>query len=508
MCYKVLSLLLSLFVTVEAAVSIEEDFSFNSISSMIAGSDFVFGFDSIPNGTAQNITGQRRYLRTVATDYSNVDFVFEITATIGAGDASQAAFVGFGEGLGDENFFFEPHTSAYLRQFPDDFEGGRSSFTISSAPQMPPNQPPTTVISTEPAPGSGVHRFQIRKSGDVVVFTIDEDYNGVFTPTYSISKSLSIDLPFLTNTNARLFFGTQGSSTTFDDLRLVVDGPLTAQIENAVEVRFLAAPGKPFQIESSPDVDPPVWTQEGAVALGTGTLHRQTFLTGQNKRIYRVVEGNILTGLVGHYPFNGNANDISGKGNNATVFGPTLATNRFGDVSNGYLYTQKDHYIRTQSATDFPVGTQDFTVSVWFNLQAYPPATDYYSILFANGVVNQFQLGLGPFNCSRALIEFYTGGDIGADCASTTPVTWELGRWYNVQIKRAGTTLSLSLDGQVVGQSQNAQGNNASGDSLNLDFGYRKSNNNHQLYGALDDIRIYNRALSAFESKALTQLRE
>ena len=35
-------------------------------------------------------------------------------------------------------------------------------------------------------------------------------------------------------------------------------------------------------------------------------------------------------GLVAFYPFNGNANDESGHGNNATVVGSTLSADRFG----------------------------------------------------------------------------------------------------------------------------------------------------------------------------------
>ena len=34
-------------------------------------------------------------------------------------------------------------------------------------------------------------------------------------------------------------------------------------------------------------------------------------------------------GLVGYWPFNGNANDASGNGNNATVNGATLTNDRF-----------------------------------------------------------------------------------------------------------------------------------------------------------------------------------
>ena len=39
-------------------------------------------------------------------------------------------------------------------------------------------------------------------------------------------------------------------------------------------------------------------------------------------------------GLVGWWPFNGNANDESGNGNNGKVFGAVLATDRFGNENN------------------------------------------------------------------------------------------------------------------------------------------------------------------------------
>ena len=37
-------------------------------------------------------------------------------------------------------------------------------------------------------------------------------------------------------------------------------------------------------------------------------------------------------GLVGYWPFNGNANDDSGNGNNGTVNGATPSADRFGNI--------------------------------------------------------------------------------------------------------------------------------------------------------------------------------
>jgi hypothetical protein len=45
---------------------------------------------------------------------------------------------------------------------------------------------------------------------------------------------------------------------------------------------------------------------------------------------------NLQTGLVGYWPFCGNANDMSGNGNNGTVNGATLTKDRFGNINSAY----------------------------------------------------------------------------------------------------------------------------------------------------------------------------
>jgi hypothetical protein len=55
-------------------------------------------------------------------------------------------------------------------------------------------------------------------------------------------------------------------------------------------------------------------------------------------------------GLVGYWPFNGNANDISGNGNNGTVNGATLTTDRFGNTNSAYSFDGNDWISATRSA--------------------------------------------------------------------------------------------------------------------------------------------------------------
>ena len=67
-------------------------------------------------------------------------------------------------------------------------------------------------------------------------------------------------------------------------------------------------------------------------------------------------------GLVGWWPFNGNANDESGNGNHGTVNGATLAADRFGNAGKAYSFDGISSFIQ------FPcnITTNTTTASVWF----------------------------------------------------------------------------------------------------------------------------------------------
>ena len=73
-------------------------------------------------------------------------------------------------------------------------------------------------------------------------------------------------------------------------------------------------------------------------------------------------------GLVGYWPFNGNANDESGNGNNGTVNGATLTTDRFGISNSAYIFDGLNDFISISNSTSlqFPA-SMSFTVSFYYN---------------------------------------------------------------------------------------------------------------------------------------------
>ena len=68
-------------------------------------------------------------------------------------------------------------------------------------------------------------------------------------------------------------------------------------------------------------------------------------------------------GLVGWWPFTGNANDESGNGNNATVNGAVLTSDRFGNSNAAYSYDGINDYLHG-NASSFPSVYR--TIALWF----------------------------------------------------------------------------------------------------------------------------------------------
>ncbi|MDP4701084.1 MAG: hypothetical protein NWS66_14145, partial [Saprospiraceae bacterium] len=68
-------------------------------------------------------------------------------------------------------------------------------------------------------------------------------------------------------------------------------------------------------------------------------------------------------GLVGWWPFNGNANDESGNGNHGTVNGATLTSDRFGNAENAYNFNGTSNYISTKYKGI--LGSNNRTISFW-----------------------------------------------------------------------------------------------------------------------------------------------
>ncbi len=198
-------------------------------------------------------------------------------------------------------------------------------------------------------------------------------------------------------------------------------------------------------------------------------------------------------GLVGWWPFNGNANDESGNGNNGVVNGATLAADRFSNENNAY--ETSSGYI---SALGEGITTTDtISISTWFNCNS--------------------DFGIGEIIClgsSSSTSWGCVGGNhlfalnYGRGCGSTgsgaVDISFEYGTWHNVVYVSSGlnSTTSIYFDGVMVGASLNANSNNNCSNS-GLFFGADIFSGIEYYDGKLDDIAIYNRALTPQEIQDL-----
>ena len=89
-------------------------------------------------------------------------------------------------------------------------------------------------------------------------------------------------------------------------------------------------------------------------------------LLSANAQVPNYVPSN---GLVGWWPFNGNANDISGNGNNGTVNGATLSNDRYGQSNAAYAFNGTSQWIDIANSTSLNP-TSQLTISVWVESSA------------------------------------------------------------------------------------------------------------------------------------------
>ncbi len=202
-------------------------------------------------------------------------------------------------------------------------------------------------------------------------------------------------------------------------------------------------------------------------------------------------------GLVAYYPFNGNANDESGNGNNGVVFGATLTADRHGNSDSAYSFDGTDR-IEIPDSPTLTLSNQ-FTIASWAKLNAFSADNGYYLMGHSEGPgdTSKWIFWLGSNNI-KLIITISGGGWIHIGDTSN----FQIDQWYHVIIRRNGNELTAFVNGVTIGSATvsidtpdpNAvfQIGTAEGDRPNRVFN-----------GSIDEVRIYNRALSNCEIQTL-----
>ena len=207
------------------------------------------------------------------------------------------------------------------------------------------------------------------------------------------------------------------------------------------------------------------------------------------------VSGSLTYGLVGYWPFCGNANDDSGHGNNGTVNGATLTTDRFGNSNSAYSFDGLNDFIEIPT-----INFSNYTISSWVNLESFATTS-------SGGLSGIFSTLMGPFYTGVELRVDGTGfitnvqGGNSSWYSNTNSSTLQLNTWVNITVSWDGSVSKIYKNGILV-QTLNAP--YFTNNNFPIMIGTRGNySNGGWLDGKIDDIGLWNRALTPSE---VTQL--
>lgn len=208
-------------------------------------------------------------------------------------------------------------------------------------------------------------------------------------------------------------------------------------------------------------------------------------------------------GLIGWWPFDGNANDASGNGNNGNTFNVALTTDRNNAPNTAYNYNGVNSKIEINANAMFDI--QKLTISTWI----YSTATGSQKLIsksnWANAGSETFSLYL-PSSGELALNTKYQSNCIGgngwrAPVIITKPVDFH-NKWHHIVVTYDNAISRMYIDGCLIKESISVYPMDiCSGGQLK--FGAWWNGDQSWFKGKLDDIGLWNRALTPSEVKSL-----
>ncbi|MBP6412574.1 MAG: T9SS type A sorting domain-containing protein [Bacteroidia bacterium] len=203
-------------------------------------------------------------------------------------------------------------------------------------------------------------------------------------------------------------------------------------------------------------------------------------------------------GLVGWWPFNGNADDESAIGNNGTVNGAMLTADRFGNLSSAYSFNGISDWISCGDVTILD-SLETATWSWWMNTSDSLPrasGNDYVSVFRKNLAWIPCQFANDGYDYWHS-IQFQGGVGSGELIWNTN--TLDYATWNHFVLVKTASTISLYKNGALI---QNINYNGLlpnSAEPLVFGMGGIGPGDGEAYNGIIDDIGIWNRALSQQE---------
>lgn len=207
-------------------------------------------------------------------------------------------------------------------------------------------------------------------------------------------------------------------------------------------------------------------------------------------------------GLVAEYLFNGEARDSSGHGSHGNVIGATLTADRFGNPDSAYAFDGKNDYVIVTPPPK--LSSEALTLSVWvrYNESAFK---GWNSAIVSQDNGDEFWRSYAQhrrilqLSASERQITWHRMGWGNDDAKARRP--FQIGAWNHVAAVVDGKTHHLYVDGVL---NDTKESWFASNPAEPLYIGRKAPPDKRMFFnGCIDDVRLYNRALTAAEVETL-----
>ncbi len=211
---------------------------------------------------------------------------------------------------------------------------------------------------------------------------------------------------------------------------------------------------------------------------------------------------NLSRGLIAYFPFNGDARDVVGN-NHGKIHGAQISDERCGDQA--YYFNGESDYIDCGNDKVLNGNYSGLTISAWIKPK-FMRKNEFGTIVGKWGfdpVKDHFGLWLNEnYKVVMAVGDFSKMEEGLFSGSMLMPETWfhVVGTW------KKNREMEIYIDGRIDNRgTQTGNGINLNS-AMTLKIGRQVERKNRPFRGHIDEVRIYNRALTAAEVKQLYEL--
>jgi hypothetical protein len=208
--------------------------------------------------------------------------------------------------------------------------------------------------------------------------------------------------------------------------------------------------------------------------------------------------------VIAYYPFNGNANDVTGNGKNATNSGAALTSDRLGKANDAYSFNGANNLIYLP--INLLPNNTDFSISCWIKINGDRSVIDgYYGQQIVdlrgqyNTNLNYCQAGNPTYH--NTIVFNVSNSSSNTNCVAPDN-SISFGTWFHVVATYGNNTMQLYLNGVLRDTKSQTPPAVVSGYNNTIGKDY---NSRDRLWfnGIIDEVIIYKRSLTSTEVQAL-----